>query len=76
MAMFAVKPPSSSNPTKRLSQQSACSLEAFRRLRLQIGGANIAGADRAVEPAYFGVARRPKTRPLTPPQHGGGAIRV
>jgi len=28
-------------------------LEAFRRLLLQIGGASIAGADRAFEAAYF-----------------------
>jgi hypothetical protein len=34
---------------------------AFRRLLLQIGGANIAGADRAVEPAYFVDARRRKS---------------
>jgi hypothetical protein len=33
--MFAGEPPSSSNPTKRLS---------IRRLLLQIGGANIAAA--------------------------------
>jgi hypothetical protein len=33
-------------------------------------------ADRAVEPAYFVVARRRKACPLTPPQHGGCAIRV
>jgi hypothetical protein len=31
-------------------------LDAFRRLLLQIGGANIASADRAVERAYFVVA--------------------
>ena len=36
-------------------------LDAFRRLVLQIGGANIASADRAVEPAYFVVARRRKS---------------
>jgi hypothetical protein len=29
-------------------------------------------ADRAMEPAYFVVARRRKACPLTPPQHGGG----
>jgi len=34
------------------------SLEPFRRLLLQIGGANIAGADRAVQPAFFVVSRR------------------
>jgi hypothetical protein len=31
-------------------------LEAFCRLLLQIGGANIAGANRALEHAYFVVA--------------------
>ena len=36
-------------------------LDAFRQLLLQIGGANIASADRAVEPAYFVVARRRKS---------------
>jgi hypothetical protein len=36
-------------------------LDAFRRLVLQIGGANIASADRAMEPAYFVVARRRKS---------------
>src|ERR671910_853965 len=49
--------------------------DAFRRLLLQIGGANIADADRAVEPGYFVVARRQKARLLTPPQHAGSAIR-
>jgi hypothetical protein len=33
-------------------------LKAFRRLLLQIGGANIAGADRAFELADFVVAHR------------------
>ena len=47
-------------------------LDSFRRFLLQIGGANIAGADRAFKPAYFVVARRQKACPLAPPQHGGG----
>jgi hypothetical protein len=34
---------------------------AFRRFLLQIGGANIAGADHAVEPAYFVDARTRKS---------------
>ncbi len=42
-AMFAGKPPSSSNPTKRLCCRFSPVLESFRRLLLQIGGANIAG---------------------------------
>jgi hypothetical protein len=50
---------------------SSSVLEAFRRLLLQIGGANIAGADRAVEAAYFVVTRRRKACRLVPPQHGG-----
>jgi hypothetical protein len=66
MAMFAPEPPSSSNPTKRLCQRVSSGLAAFRRLLLQIGGANIAGADRAVEPAYFVVARRRKACLLDP----------
>jgi|SRR5688500_10734697 hypothetical protein len=37
----------------------------FRHLLLQIVGANIAKS------AYFVVARRGKTPPLAPPQHGG-----
>jgi hypothetical protein len=44
--MFAGKPPSSSNPTKRQVKESAL-IPSRRRLLLQIGGANIAGADRA-----------------------------
>jgi hypothetical protein len=56
--MFAGKPPSSSDPTKRLCRQLALFSELFRRLLLQIGGANIDGADRAFRLAYFGLARR------------------
>jgi hypothetical protein len=41
--MFAGEPPSSSDPTKRLRLEHL-DLDAFRRLLLQIGGANIAGA--------------------------------
>ena len=35
------------NPTKRSRRRISSGLEAFRRLLLQNGGANIAGADRA-----------------------------
>jgi hypothetical protein len=48
--MFAGEPPSSSNPTKRLCRRISSVPEAFRRLLLQIGGANIASADRARQP--------------------------
>jgi hypothetical protein len=48
--MFAGEPPSSSDPTKRLCRRISFVLDAFRRLLLQIGGANIAGADRAGKP--------------------------
>ena len=48
--MFAEEPPSSSDPMKRLSGESALYPKAFRRILLQIGGANIAGADRALQP--------------------------
>jgi hypothetical protein len=44
--MFALEPPSSSDPTKRVCLRISSVLDAFRRLLLQIGGANIAGADR------------------------------
>ena len=54
------EPPSSSDPTKRsCSRESALYSYAFRRLLLQIGGANIA-TDRALEAAYFVVARERK----------------
>jgi hypothetical protein len=42
-------------------------LDSFRRLLLQIGGANIAGADRALESAYFVVAQGWKACPLASP---------
>jgi hypothetical protein len=45
-----------------VSENQLC-LEAFRRLLLQIGGANIACADRALEAAYFVVARGRKRVP-------------
>ena len=48
--MFAGKPPSSSDPTKRPCRRISHFSDAFRRLLLQIGGANIASADRADEP--------------------------
>jgi hypothetical protein len=51
--MFAGEPPSSSDPTKRSFRRISSDLEAFRRLLLQIGGANIAGADRAFATAAF-----------------------
>jgi len=69
-AMFAEEPPSSSDPTKRLCRRISTVLGAFRRLLLQIGGANIAGADRAWESAYFVLARGRKACPLASPQHG------
>jgi hypothetical protein len=40
--MLAGKPPSSSDPTKRLHCRISSVLDSFRRLLLQIGGANIA----------------------------------
>jgi hypothetical protein len=46
--MFAGEPPPSSDPTKRLCRKISSVLNLFRRLLLQIGGANIAGADRAL----------------------------
>jgi len=48
--MFAGVPPSSSDPTNRLCRRISSVLDLFRRLLLQIGGANIAGADRALWP--------------------------
>jgi hypothetical protein len=45
--MFAGEPLISSDPTKRSWDKSTLIFDAFRRLLLQIGGANIAGADRA-----------------------------
>jgi hypothetical protein len=62
-AMFAGEPPSSSNPTKRMCRRISSVLDSFRRLRLQIGGANIAGADRAWRPLSSSLARSS--------QHGG-----
>jgi hypothetical protein len=57
--MFAGEPPPSSNQTKRLCAQPAPPRTPSRRLLLQIGGANIACADRALEAAYFVAARDP-----------------
>jgi len=51
-AMFAGEPPSSSVRRNDVLE-SQLRFGAFRRLLLQIGGANIAGADRALEHAYF-----------------------
>src|SRR6185436_6575282 len=53
-----------------VSESWLCS-HAFRRLLLQIGGASIAGADRALLATFFVVARRRSACPLAPPQHGG-----
>src|SRR5215217_9076705 len=55
--MFAREPPSSSDPTKRPFRRISSDLEAFRQLLLQIGGANIAGADRAVWPLPSSLTR-------------------
>jgi hypothetical protein len=44
--MFAGEPPSSSNRRNDPCRRISSVLDAFRRLLLQIGGANIAGADR------------------------------
>jgi hypothetical protein len=66
-AMFAGEPPSSSNPTKRSRRRIGSFLDAIRRLLLQIGGANIAAADRALESADFVVVRQGRT-PLSPLQ--------
>jgi hypothetical protein len=41
-ATFAGEPPSSSDPTKRSCRRIGSVLASFRRLLLQIGGANIA----------------------------------
>jgi hypothetical protein len=49
-AIFAGKPPSSSDPTNGRVGESAHFSDAFRRLLLQIGGASIASVDRADEP--------------------------
>jgi DNA-binding response OmpR family regulator len=57
------EPPSSSNPTKRLCRRSSSVLDAFRRLLLQIGGANIAGANRACHPPTSSSLRDEKHVP-------------
>jgi len=54
-----------------LGAQPAPPRTPSRRLLLQIGGANVAGADRALEAAYFVVARGREACPLVPPQHVG-----
>jgi hypothetical protein len=46
---------------KTTLDMASAGYNAFRRLLLHLGGANIAGADRAVEPAYFVDARRRKS---------------
>jgi hypothetical protein len=68
--MFAGKPPSSSDPTKRSPRKISSVLNAFRRLLLQIGGANITSADRALKRTYFVVVRGRKASPLPPSQPG------
>jgi len=52
-----------------VSQNQLCPRRVSSAL-LQIGGANIAGADHALERAYFVVARGRGACPLPPPQHG------
>jgi hypothetical protein len=60
--MFAEEPPSSSDPTKRLSRTISSVRDAFRRLLLQIGGASIAGAGRARQaPSSDCVLSDPRT---------------
>jgi hypothetical protein len=49
--------------------------DGFRRLLLQIGGANIAPRGSRFVAAYFVVARGRKACPLTPSQHGGFSAR-
>src|SRR5215218_1743940 len=66
-AMFAGEPPSSSNPTKRLSSRMSSLLESFRRLLLQIGGANLAAW---IAPTSSALGDE-EACPLTSPQHGG-----
>jgi hypothetical protein len=46
-------------------------LDTFRRLLLQIGGANIEGADRAWLPLTSSSLADEKACQLTPPQHSG-----
>jgi len=58
-SMFAIEPPSSSDPTKRLRRRRSSVLDAFRQLLLQIGGANIAGVDHA-----FVAAIRRRQKPV------------
>jgi hypothetical protein len=55
--MFAAEPPSSSNPTKRLCWRFSSLLEALRRPLLQIGGANITGAERPMQPLPSSLVR-------------------
>jgi hypothetical protein len=74
--MFAGKPPVFVESDETTVTQNQLFLDGFRRLRLQIGGAKIAGADRPLNPAYFVVTRGRKACPLSPPQHAGAAIRV
>jgi hypothetical protein len=59
--MFAGKPPSSSDPMKPSPRKISSVLNAFRRLLLQIGGANITSPDRALERIYFVVVRGTKS---------------
>jgi hypothetical protein len=71
--MFAGKPPSSSNPTKQLSRRIFSNNYEFRRLLLQIGGANIAAARIAPSssPTSSSLADD-KACLLAPPLHGEG----
>jgi hypothetical protein len=45
-------------PDETMASQIGSVLDAFRRLLLQIGGANIADADRALERAYFVIMQK------------------
>jgi hypothetical protein len=48
--MFATEPPSSSDPKKRSCRRHQLRFGAFRRLLLQIGGANIAARIALLKP--------------------------
>ena len=61
--MFAGEPPSSPDPTKRLCRRTSSVFEAFRRLVLQSGVANIAGAGSRWVVAFFVVSGGRRTCP-------------
>ncbi len=56
--MFAVEPPSSESDETTVSQNQLCFRDPFRRLRLQIGGANIAAR---IAPVNSPTRRRSQT---------------